>query len=91
MDRITKGDVLVGPDVAKRLAMGLSCLNPLKLRPVSMSDIASKNIEFTSAKKRDSDSIIHFNFFRSCFSLCQVSQCNHAKTTAKQLAEMVQL
>lgn len=23
--------------------------------------------------------------------MCQVSQCNHAKTTAKQLAEMVQL
>ena len=51
VDRITKGDVLVGPDVAKRLAMGLSCLNPLKLRPVSMSDIASKNIKIRLPKR----------------------------------------
>ena len=90
MDRITKGDVLVGPDVAKRLAMGLSCLNPLKLRPVSMSDIASKNIKIR-LPKREIQTVSYILIFGSCFSLCQVSQCNHAKTTAKQLAEMVQL
>lgn len=52
VDRITKGDVLVGPDVAKRLAMGLSCSNPLKLRPVSMSDIASKTSKYICQKER---------------------------------------
>ena len=50
MDRITKGDVLVGPDVAKRLAMGLSCLNPLKPRAVLMSDIAVKNSKYVLPK-----------------------------------------